>query len=530
MGKHESLNDERESGSALPPLWWETVLAFTSDAIFTLTLDGIVTSWNPGAERLYGYGADQVIGASIDILVPDERRGELTDVLEKVAAGRPVTSFDSMHLRKDAETVDVSISITPVAGADGVIEGAATIVRDISDRKRFEHLLSQEIRARESFEGRLVDLNRQLRQRLQDLETLLEVLPVGIGIAYDQACSEIRLNPGLGAILRLPSGMVPTLNGFPGEQMPFEVLIDDEPMPPEAFPLQQAASTGAPVSDIEMTIVFDDGTRTHLLCFAAPLLDDAEEPRGAVGAFIDITEKRRAETELRQANTIKDEFLGLVSHELRTPLTVVLGLARFLSRDGQRMDADTLDETLVQLRSDAERLSNVIENMLILSRLDFEETDLEPIRVRAIVERAVTRHQSRFPHRAIETDYHDPGLAEGNATWTEQVIANLLSNAEKYSPIDQPVQVRLERNGSAIEVSVSDRGHGVDEEEAAQLFEPFYRSDEAKGAMTPGLGLGLTVCKRLTELQGGTIQAERRDGGGSTFKIRMTPLAAIEEG
>lgn len=522
-------SDDRAEPPALPPGWWEAALAATSDAISTVTLSGIVTSWNPGARQLFGYANDEVVGRHLNLLEPERRHSEMDDVLQRVAEGKPVASFDTTRIRKGGEEVDVSISITPVLAEGERVEGAVIIARDISDRKRFEQLLSQEIRARETFEGRLVDLNRQLRQRLQDLETLLEVLPVGIGIAHDQACSEIRLNPALADILRMSSGVVPAERGFPDDDMPFQLMQDGEVLAAGAFPLHAAASTGQPVSDVEIDIVHDDGTTAHLLCFAAPLFDDNEDPRGAVGAFIDVTEKRRAESELRMANTIKDEFLGLVSHELRTPLTIVLGLARFLSREGSTVDAETLRDTHIQLRSDAERLSNVIENMLILSRLDFEATELEPVRVSTIVERAVQHHRARFPYRIVETDVGSSGLAEGNATWVEQVVANLLTNAEKYSPSDAAISVSVRTDAEAIEIVVGDRGQGIAPEDAAMLFEPFYRSQQAKGDMTPGLGLGLTVCKRLTELQNGSVHVRERDAGGSEFIVRIPVLGSSED-
>jgi PAS domain S-box-containing protein len=512
-----------------PAGWWETVLSFTSDAVLTLTLDGMVTSWNPGAERLYGYPAEEIVGSHFEQLVPSERQAEMREAIERVASGRPVASFDTVRMRKDGETVDVSVSITPLLGPEGKVDGAAVIGRDVSDHKRVEKQLADEVRARESFEGRLVDLNRQLRQRLQDLETLLEVLPVGIGIAHDRECSEIRLNPAFAEMLRLPADMPPTIAGFAGEGHGFEVVRDDEPVPIEEFPLQQSCATGEPVSDVELDVLFDDGSRRHLLCFAAPLLDDMEEPRGAVGAFIDITEKRRAETELLQANAIKDEFLGLVSHELRTPLTVVLGLARYLSRDALSMDESTLQDTIGQLRTDAERLANVIENMLVLSRLDFEDTELEPVRVAATVESAVFRQRARFPRREVRLEVEGSGLIEGNATWLEQVVTNLLTNAEKYSPQGEPILVRVEETERHVDIVVADRGEGVDTEEVSHLFEPFYRSRRAQGTGTPGLGLGLTVCKRLAELQGGIVRAEGREGGGSVFRVTFPAVSGDGE-
>lgn len=507
-----------------PEGWWEEVLALTPDAVFTLSLEGTITSWNPGAERLWGFASKEVLGNDLRMLGPNERFKEVQEILARVGAGKTVAPLETRWRRRDGAPIDVSISVTPLMTDAGTVDGAAAIARDISDRKRFEELLAREVAARESYEQQLIDLNRQLRDRLTVVETLLEVLPVGIGIAYDRNCTRVRVNDTLAAMLHLEPGTLVVKEGFPADDAPFALYKGGKPLPREGHPLQRAARTGRPAANVELELRYPGREPRYILCFAAPLLDDSGEPGGAICACIDLTEQHEAEVQLQQANAIKDDFLAMVSHELRTPLTVVLGLARLLSRDSISMEPAMLKETLAQMRTDAERLANVIENMLILARLDHERADLEPLRVSRVIERAIAEHRMRFPQREVESDLNSVSFVEGHAGWLEQIVSNLLTNAEKYSPPDEPVEITLSDHGDTVQICVGDHGPGINPVDAEDLFEPFYRSQHAIDAMIPGLGLGLTVGKRLTELQGGTIEVRRRDGGGTEFIITLPAI------
>ena len=264
-----------------------------------------------------------------------------------------------------------------------------------------------------------------------------------------------------------------------------------------------------------------DGGTDHVLAFAAPLLQEDGTSSGSVGVFVDVTEKRQAEQALQDANAIKDEFLALVSHELRTPLTVVVGLSRILARNPGSLDQETFQSTVEQLRNESEQLGSVIENMLVLARLDHQEAAREPLRLLPIVERTVALHRVRLPGRTIELETSPVRIAEGNGQWIEQVVGNLLTNAHKYSAPGTPITVRVgECDGHAI-VTIADRGDGLDENEVEHLFEPFYRSTTNGKSNRPGLGVGLTVCRRLVELQGGKISARAREGGGSEFSFTV---------
>jgi PAS domain S-box-containing protein len=232
---------------------------------------------------------------------------------------------------------------------------------------------------------------------------------------------------------------------------------------------------------------------------------------------------------LRQANAAKDEFLGLMSHELKTPITVILGNAHVLARAGENVDPETRRAALQDIRDESERLNRIIEDLLVLARLERgKELEIEPVDVRKLIARVVAAAQRDHPGRTIEVRCGvGGGLVEGSEVYIEQVLRNLIGNALKYSPRDRPIEVECREDGGAVTVAVLDRGVGLTEEELGQLFTPFYRSPRVR-AQAQGVGIGLAVCKRLLDALGGTLEARPREGGGSEFRFSL-PAAAEDE-
>ena len=233
---------------------------------------------------------------------------------------------------------------------------------------------------------------------------------------------------------------------------------------------------------------------------------------------------RAAVSDLRDANAAKDDVLVLLSHELRTPLTVVSGLAAFLSRTVAD-SSEECAEAISEITRSTQRLTRIVTNLLLLARADgAPEPELEPILLGPILSGVVNDHHKRHPGRNIVVHDDAPHVpARGNAVYAEQVIANLLTNAEKYSAAATTIEVHLSVENAYRVLRVLDRGIGMPEGEAQKLFAPFYRSENAV-KMGPGLGVGLAVCKRAIEAQGGTISCSNRDGGGSEFRFAL-PLS-----
>lgn len=242
-----------------------------------------------------------------------------------------------------------------------------------------------------------------------------------------------------------------------------------------------------------------------------------------------LTELRQAAEDLRDANAAKDEFLGLVSHELKTPITTILGNAEVLRLRYGRLDTEMRTQALDDIHADASRLQGLIDNLLILARPERGlQMEMEPVILPRIVEHVVEAHRRRLPGRMISVRASDSSvMVLASVDWVEQVMNNLISNAHKYSPKGAPIEITVEAVGGEMIVDVLDRGTGITPEESERIFEPFYRSPRLAGG-TPGIGVGLAVCKRLIEAQHGRLWARPRQGGGSDLGFALPTVDAAD--
>ena len=307
---------------------------------------------------------------------------------------------------------------------------------------------------------------------------------------------------------------------------------DGRPMRHEECPMAIALSENRTVRGYEAIAERPDGTRVSFVPYPTPLHDEGGRLIGAVNVLVDVTERRRAEDALRAtaqalaaSNTVKDEFLGLISHELRTPVTTIFGNARLLSnRAGRISDADR-DSMITDIWGDAERLLAIIENLLLLTRLESGSSmELEPQVLGRVARKVVQAHRVRHPGQRVTLRVAQPqAIVDADGGYLELVLGNLLNNANKYSRVDQPIEVIVRTQTDRAYVIVRDRGIGFNADEMPKLFSAFYRSDSAR-RLGNGVGIGLTVCRRLIEALGGRIWAAPRKGGGSELGFSL-PLS-----
>ncbi|HXG41545.1 MAG TPA: PAS domain-containing sensor histidine kinase [Dehalococcoidia bacterium] len=226
-------------------------------------------------------------------------------------------------------------------------------------------------------------------------------------------------------------------------------------------------------------------------------------------------ENARLYARLQRSLEAKDEFLGLLSHELRTPITAIYGGARMLRTRGRRLDAEAKDHILADIEQESERLFRLLEDLLALARLELgQRVEVEPVLVERVAAKVVAAFRERVHHHSLELRVEGESRpVAAQPVYLQQVLRNLLHNAIKYSPPDSPIEVRVLHHPEQVEVHVLDRGPGVAEEDLGRIFERFYRSG-ASASRSRGGGIGLTVCKRLVEAQGGHIWAQLREGGG----------------
>jgi PAS domain S-box-containing protein len=274
-----------------------------------------------------------------------------------------------------------------------------------------------------------------------------------------------------------------------------------------------------------------DGSRVSFEPYPSPVYDAAGTMIGAVNVLIDVTERVQAEGALRSSNAVKDEFLGLVSHELRTPVTTIFGNARLLRDHGERLGTGDRDSMLADIAAESERLLGVIENLLLLTRLESGVApDPEPQVLVHVVRLSVDSFRRRHPARKIVLTNEPRNLiVEGDRPYLELLVENLVSNADKYSPPEEPIEITVSAEDGQAIVEVLDRGIGLDTAESERLFTAFYRTDSAK-ARAGGLGIGLAACRRVADALGGRIWATARDGGGSVFGFALPLASTFEHG
>ncbi len=307
-------------------------------------------------------------------------------------------------------------------------------------------------------------------------------------------------------------------------------------LPHAECPMAIALRENRPIRGEEAIAERPDGSRVRFRPFPTPLRDERGRLIGAVNVLVDVTDQREAEASLLEtaaalarSNAVKDEFLGLVSHELRTPVTTIFGNARLLQDRSDTLPDDTKSTMIADIATDAERLHEIVETLLQLTRLGSgSQPDLEPQVVERVLRRSVDSFSRRHPTRQILFDPTPTGvLVDADRTWLEVVIENLLSNADKYSPPGAPIQVDVRLDGDHVEVRVLDRGIGLGDVDPVQVFEPFYRGDNARLAAN-GIGVGLAVCQRIATALGGRMWARARSGGGTEVGVAL-PAAADEE-
>ncbi len=227
------------------------------------------------------------------------------------------------------------------------------------------------------------------------------------------------------------------------------------------------------------------------------------------------SQSQETQEELRNASMAKSEFIGVMSHELRTPITTIFGGARLLRSKRSNIGEEAVDEMIVSIEEEAERLYRLVENLLTLARTDlYEHINIDILSIVRVVEQAVKQFSSRHPNRPLKVKAPESlPLVLGETGYIHLVLHNLVTNADKYSESGRPIDIEVAKQDDEVIVKVMDRGTGVAPEEIDQIFESFYRSQRT-AKLAGGKGLGLTVCKRLIEAMSGRIWAQNREGGG----------------
>jgi PAS domain S-box-containing protein len=293
----------------------------------------------------------------------------------------------------------------------------------------------------------------------------------------------------------------------------------------------------------EYRLLRRDGEYRWAIDSASPRFGPGGEFLGYIGSVIDITERKRVEEEreallaresaarqqAEEANRLKDEFLATVSHELRTPLSAMLGWVQLLRT--RRLPPDKQTQALETIERNARFQTQLIEDLLDVSRILSGKLrlEVEPVDVGQVVEQALetVRPAAEAKGIRLQTAIASGGRVMGDATRLQQVVWNLLSNAVKFTPKGGRVQVFVERQDSAVQVTVGDTGQGISPDFLPHVFERFRQEEAGTTRKHGGLGLGLSIVKHVVEMHGGTVQAfSEGEGKGASFVVRL-PLSVL---
>jgi PAS domain S-box-containing protein len=485
------------------------VVASSDDAIISKTLDGIITSWNRGAQRMFGYAADEVIGQPITLLIPPDHLDEEPAILQRLRRGERIEHYETVRRRKDGALLNVSLSVSPMRDANGIIVGASKIARDVTQQKRAE----EAIRASEG------------RFRL-----MADSAPVLIWMAdTSKACTWFNK-----AWLEFSDRSMEQELGFGWVQ---NVHPEDLDRVLRTYSDHFEARTAF---RIEYRLRRHDDEWRWLIDNAVPLYEGAGGTfSGYIGSCVDITEFRQAATEREQllaseraARTeaerlgrMKDEFLATLSHELRTPLNAILGWATLLRR--VQVGSDDYVKGVETIERNARVQTQIIADLLDMSRIisGKVQLDVQPVDLNEVISAALdaVRPSADAKQLRLRTTLDaKAGRIRGDASRLQQVFWNLLTNAVKFTPAAGRIDVVLERVNSHVEVSVEDSGIGIKPEFLAFVFDRFRQADASITRRHGGLGLGLSIVKHLIELHGGTVRVKSAgEGQGSTFIVAL---------
>jgi signal transduction histidine kinase len=347
------------------------------------------------------------------------------------------------------------------------------------------------------------------------LEAVVNEMPVGVIVADAPSGRIVIDNAAMGRIMH----GTPTPGSAGGERRSYRAFHDDgRPYRSEEWPLTRSAAAGETVREEELDVERDDGSRATISVSSIPIRADGEAIIAAVATISDITRRR-------EADTLRDAFIGVLSHELRTPITSIYGGSKVLLRDGVEARPEVRRTVLEDLVGESERLNRMVENLLVLARVErgVTLTGHEPVLLQRLLPRIVADEARLWPGLDLVLDVADdvPTVA-GDESFIDQVLRNYLSNAGKYGPPRGTVRIDVgvrpaERD---VRIAVRDEGDGIDDEEAARLFDLFFRSSSVANKKA-GSGIGLFVSRHLVEGMGGRVWAHSRPEGGSEFGFSL---------
>jgi PAS domain S-box-containing protein len=509
------------------------IVESTDDAIIAKTLDGTIRSWNPGAERLFGHTASEAIGQHISLIIPSDKVAEEAQILDRLRRGERIDHFETIRVTKHGRRLNISLTTSPVWDGNGRVVGASKVARDITARKQAEvELREQDQRLQLLWESAAVLLTTDKPHAL--LAGVFQQVAPHVGVdgylnyRVTEAGDALVLEAFAGfskeelrSISHLQFGQ--TVCGAVAAQLR-PIAVNNIQQSDDAM-VQAIKLLG--VRTFVCNPLIAEGRLLGTLAFASRDKNefDADELeflqticRYVAAAY----ERVRLIQQLRDTDQRKDEFLATLAHELRNPLAPIRNALEIMRVTG--VDAATVHQAA---RSMIERqlgqMVRLIDDLLDVSRITRGRLELrkERVELAAVIKSAVDTSRPLIEAAGHELDVTLPPVPiylDADPVRLAQVFSNLLNNAARYMNRGGRIWLTATDRGEEVVVSVRDTGIGIPVEALATIFDMFTQVDQSLEQSQGGLGIGLTLVKRLVELHGGRVEA-RSDGPGKGAEL-----------
>ena len=485
-----------------------SIVESSDDAIIGKRPDGTIMSWNPAAERIYGYSREEAVGRSIGILVPPESTEGLNTVLARIAHLEHIEHYETVRVRKDGQRIHVAVTISPIRDRTGRVVGASTVSRDVTERKRAE----ESLRLANAYNRSLIEAS------LDPLVTIApdgKITDVNLGTEKATGCTRGEL---IGTDF-------------------CDYFTDAE----KARAGYQRVFREGSVRDYELEIRHRDGHSIPVFYNASVYRDEAGTIIGVFAAARDITERKRVEEEIQKlneqleqrvrertaeleaANKELEAFTYSVSHDLRAPLRHVDGFSKLLVEKHRAELSPDAREYVATIRESVLEMGTLIDDLLNLARVGRKELSVAVTGLNSLVEEIRTDLQRLNPDRLIEWKVETLPFVECDPGLMKQVFANLLSNAVKFTRPRKPavIEVGTIRQDDRAVVFVRDNGVGFSMKYAGKLFGVFQRLHRSEDF--EGTGIGLATVQRIIHKHRGRVWAEAELNKGATFYFTLGP-------
>jgi PAS domain S-box-containing protein len=548
VGFTTDISDRKQSEAALRESESQFRLIVDSAkeyAIFTMNLQGDITKWNSGAERLLGYTEAEAIGRHGSIIfTPEDNQQNRAEYEIQAALREGRATNERWHLRKNGSRFWGSGLMMPLLDETHTPCGVVKILQDktaqqqASERLQLLHETTRDLLSTDQPLALIQNLFSKLSVQLE--------LHFYCNFMVEEKDNQLKLHlKNYDGISEEVAQQIEWIDfgqylcGLTAQRRQ-QVVFDEAqlktcPNAQVVNALGVTAYAGQPLiaqGRLLGTLSFASLTRTHFTAAEVELLQSTCDQIAIALERTNLTHSLQQQAEqLRQANRIKDEFLAVLSHELRSPLNPILGWSKLLQSGG--LNAQKTAQALATIERNAKLQAELIEDLLDVSRIlqGKLRLNVSSVNLTTIIQLAIETVQLAAEAKSIAIEVQlDPELGQvsGDATRLQQIVWNLLSNAVKFTPMGGHVTVQLASVSNQAQITISDTGQGIPPHFVPHVFDYFRQEDGATTRKFGGLGLGLAIVRHLVELHGGTVEATSPgEGLGATFTVKL-PLRSVQ--